>query len=146
MALRATSGPIKFGAEAYKLRRIWNRLHQPVSRTESDPKRANGGVSDAYFYRERKGMTGERGSDSIRSSASQMGQHQTSLNVPRSLKGSACSTRLCVVHFAVGKPFRPVPWSSSIIFGVPAQLRGCSLYPRGAIRLRTLSKRKLEDH
>lgn len=77
---------------------------------------AIGGAPHTYFERERKGMTG---GCCIRSSASQMGQDHTSFKLPRSLEGSACSTRLCVVHLAVGRPLRPLPWSSSIIFGVP---------------------------
>ena len=100
-----------------------------------------GDARDRYFDRERKGMTG---GDCMRSSASQMGHDHTSFKVPCSGKGSACSTRLCVVHLAVGKPLRPMPWSSSIIFWRATQLRGLSLYPKIAIARRTLSKRKLE--
>ena len=48
------------------------------------------------------------------------------------------------MHLAVGKPLRPVPWSSSIIFKLPPGFGVRSLYPRIAIRCPTLSKRKLE--
>ena len=48
------------------------------------------------------------------------------------------------MHLAVGKPFRPKPWSSSIIFEVLPGFKALALYPRIAITRRTLSKRKLE--
>jgi hypothetical protein len=107
-------------------------------------KPANGGESDSYFDRDPKGVTGGRVSACVCSSASQMGQDQISFKVPCSLNVSGCSTRLCEVHVAVGKPLRPVPWSSSIIFELPPGFEVLSLYPRIAIRRATLSKRKLE--
>jgi hypothetical protein len=107
-------------------------------------KREIGGESDTYFDRDPKGTIGGSVSDCACSSASQMGQDQISFKVPCSLKVSGCSTRLCEVHLAVGKPLRPVPWSSSIIFKLPPGFGVVSLYPRIAIRRPTLSKRKLE--
>src|SRR5215472_1992680 len=103
-----------------------------------------GGESDTYFDRGPKGLTDGRASDCVRSSASQMGQDQISFKAPYSLNDSGCSTRLCEVHLAVGKPLRPMPWSSSIIFELPPGSEVLSLYPRIAIRRATLSKRKLE--
>jgi hypothetical protein len=127
---------------------VWARSSSPIANVSSDRglavgDLAIGGESDTYFDRCGKGMTVGRVSDCIRSSASQMGQDQVSFKIPCSLKDSACSTRLCEVHLALGKPLRPMPLSSSIIFEV---LPGFSmfLYPRIAVRRRTLSKRKLE--
>ena len=77
-----------------------------------------------YFDRDPKGGTGGRVSDCVCFSISQMGQDQISFKIPCSLKDSGCSTRLCVVHLAVGKPLSPVPRSSSIIFELPPWLRG----------------------
>jgi hypothetical protein len=102
------------------------------------------GESDTYFDRDPKGAIGGSVSDCTCSSASQMGQDQMSFKVPCSLQDSGCSTRLCEVHLAVGKPLRPVPWSSSIIFKLPPGFGVVSLYPRIAIRRPTLSKRKLK--
>ena len=109
-----------------------------------NPKRAIAGESDIYFDRDPRGAIGGRVSDCAPSSASQMGQDQISFKVPCALKDSGCSTRLCELHLAVGKPLRPVPWSSSIIFELPPGFGVLSLYPRIAIRRPTLSKSKLE--
>ena len=88
-------------------------------------------------------MTGGAVSGCADCSASQMGQDQISFKIPCPGKDSAGSTRLCIVQVAVGKPLRPKPWSSSIIFEVPPGFEVLALYARIALRLRTLSKRKL---
>ena len=88
-------------------------------------------------------MTGGAVSGRADCSASQMGQDQISFKIPCSGKDSAGSTRLCIVHVAVGKPLRPKSWLSSIIFEVPPGFEVLALYARIALRLRTLSKRKL---
>ena len=103
-----------------------SRLRRAPNSALEAPKRTRRGESTSGYKLPRSTCSG--GPDCIRSSAAQMGQDQISFKFPCSLKDSTCSTRLCVAHLAVGKPLRPLPSSSSIIFEVLPRFKALSLY------------------